>query len=180
MGGMIAQTIALEYPTRVRSLTSMMSTTGDPAVGQPDYAALAPLGQPPMDREGFIGWKLRAIQTIGSPGYPLDEREAAEKAGLAWDRSHDPLSVMRQFVAVIKSGDRTNTLRLLQTPTLVIHGDEDKMINVSGGRATAAAIPGAKLKIYTGMGHDMPKQLRSVFVAQIFEHIQLAEQARVK
>ena len=176
MGGMIAQTVALEYPERVRSLSSMMSTTGNPAVGQADYAALAPIGQPPgNDREGYIAWKLRSLQMIGSPEYPFDEVEAAAHAGLVWDRGHDPLGMMRQFVAVVKSGDRTEQLGTLRIPALVIHGEADKMINVSGGRATAAAIPGAKLVTYEGMGHHLPKQLWPAYITLITEHIHRAE-----
>ncbi len=176
MGGMISQTVALEYPERVRSLTSMMSTTGNPAVGQADYAALAPLGQPPSnDREGYIEWKLRSLRTIGSPKFPFDEAEATAHAGLLWDRGHDPQGMMRQFVAVIKSGDRTERLGTLRIPALVIHGEEDKMIHVSGGRATAAAIPGAKLVTYEGMGHHLPKQLWPALITQISEHIHRAE-----
>lgn len=181
MGGMVAQTFALAYPDRVRSLTSIMSTTGNPAVGQQDYVALAPLGQPPNnDRDGYIAWKLRARKTIGSPKYPFDEIEAAARAGLAWDRDHDPLSTMRQFVAVIKSGDRTMQLGSLRMPVLVIHGEADKMINVSGGRATAAAIPGAKLVTYEGMGHDLPKPLWSAITTQIAALIHRAESSRNK
>ena len=179
MGGMIAQTVAIEYPERVRSLTSMMSTTGNPSVGQPDYAALADLGAPPNnDRNGYIDWQVRSLKAIGSPKYPVDEKFAADNAGRSWDRDHDPLGMLRQAVAVIKSGDRTEKLRALQTPTLVIHGDSDKMIDVSGGRATAEAIPGAKLIIYEGMGHGLPKPLWSEMAKQIANHIHEAESAR--
>lgn len=168
MGGMIAQTVAIEYPTRVRSLTSMMSTTGDPSVGQPDYTALANLGAPPYnDRQGFIDWQIRSLKAIGSLKYPLDEAAAVERAGLAWDRDHDPLGMLRQAVAVLKSGDRTERLRSLRVPTLVIHGPDDAMVNVSGGRATAAAIPGAELVIFDGMGHGLPQPLWSDFATRI-------------
>lgn len=179
MGGMIAQTIAIEYPERVRSLTSMMSTTGDNSVGQPDWAALADLGSPPSDdRQGFIDWQVRSLKAIGSPKYPIDEIFAAENAGLAWDRDHDPLGMLRQAVAVLKSGDRTERLRSLRVPTLVIHGDSDKMVDISGGRATAEAIPGAELVIFEGMGHGLPKQLWSELANRISDHIHRVESTR--
>ena len=177
MGGMIAQTMAIEYPGRIKSLTSIMSTTGDPVVGQPDYHALSELGEPPYsDRPGYINWKIRSLKIIGSPGYPFDEAAAAITAGLSWDRDHDPASLLRQFVAVMKSGDRTSKLRHLQVPALVIHGAADKMVNVSGGKATAAAIPGAHLHIFEGMGHGLPELLWPEISSLIAEHIQRAEQ----
>lgn len=176
MGGMIAQTVAIEYPERVRSLTSMMSTTGDHSVGQPDYSVLANLGAPPSDdRQGFIDWQVRSLKAIGSPKYPLDEIAAAENAGLAWDRNHDPLAMLRQAVAVIKSGDRTERLRSLRISTLVIHGQSDKMVDISGGRATAAVIPGAELVTFEGMGHGLPKPLWSEFANRIADLIHRVE-----
>ncbi|MFP7299107.1 alpha/beta fold hydrolase [Neobacillus niacini] len=176
MGGMIAQTIAIEYPHRVRSLTSIMSTTGDHSVGQPDYAVLANLSSPPYDdRQAYIEWQIQSRKAIGSPKYPLNEKFIAQIAGLAWDRDHDPLGMMRQAVAVIKSGDRTEQLRSIKIPTLVIHGESDKMIDISGGRAVAAAIPGAELAAFEGMGHDLPKPLWSVFARKIANLIHRAE-----
>ena len=176
IGGMIAQTIAIEYPQRVRSLTSIMSTTGDSSVGQPDYSVLGNLGSPPYDdRQAYIDWQIKSRKAIGSPKYPLDEKYVAHIAGLAWDRDHDPLGMMRQAVAVIKSGDRTEQLRSLKMPTLVIHGESDKMINISGGRAVAAAIPGAELVTFEGMGHELPRALWSEFATKIVNLIQRAE-----
>jgi len=176
MGGMIAQTVAIEYPERVRSLTSMMSTTGNSSVGQPDWASLANLGAPPSDdRQGYIEWQVRSLKAIGSPKYPLDEVYAAQNAGRAWDRDHDPLGMLRQAVAVLKSGDRTEKLRSLQVPTLIIHGESDKMVDVSGGRATAAAIPNAELATFEGMGHGLPKQLWTEFANRIADLIHRVE-----
>jgi len=160
LGGMIAQTIAIEYPSRILSLTSIMSTTGDRTVGQTDFSALAHIGSPPNDdRQGYIDWRIRVLKAINGPGYPFDEVTAAETAGLSWDRDHDPLGMLRQSVAVLKSGDRTERLKKLHIPALVMHGDADKMIDISGGRATAAAIPGAQLQIFAGLGHGFPKPL---------------------
>jgi len=175
LGGMIAQTIAIEYPGRVKSLTSMMSTTGDPSVGLPDWAALAPLGAAPGDRQGFIEWQVKAFKAVGSPAYPLDEATAALKAGRAWDRDHDQLGSLRQKVAVLKSGDRTEKLRRLHMRALIMHGDSDKMINVSGGKATAEAIPGAELVIFEGVGHSFPPPLWPAFANHIAKLVHRAE-----
>ncbi|NLU51296.1 MAG: alpha/beta hydrolase [Clostridiaceae bacterium] len=176
MGGMIAQTIAIEYPHRVRSLTCIMSTTGNNSVGQPDYSALANLGSPPyQDRQAYINWQIQSRKAIGSPGYPLDENTVAQIAGRAWDRDHDPFGMLRQAAAVIKSGDRTEKLRSINIPTLVIHGEDDKMINISGGRAIADAIPGAELVTFKGMGHDLPKPLWPEIASRISSLIHRAE-----
>jgi pimeloyl-ACP methyl ester carboxylesterase len=176
MGGMIAQTIAIEFPHRVRSLTSIMSTTGHHSVGQPDYSVLSSLGSPPYDdRQAYIDWQIQSRKALGSPKYPLNEKETAENAGLAWDRDHDPLAMMRQAAAVIKSGDRTEQLHSIQIPTLVIHGENDKMIDISGGRATAAAIPNAELVTFEGMGHGLPKPLWSEIAMRIANLIHRAE-----
>lgn len=178
MGGMIAQTVAIEYPERVLSLTSIMSTTGNRSAGQPDYAALAPLGAPPADdRQAAIEWQVRSLRLIGATAYPFDEAEAADRAARAWDRDHDPLGMLRQAVAVVKSGDRTERLAALNLPTLVMHGTADKMIDVSGGRATAAAIPGAELFLYGGVGHGFPKQLWPEFADRIAALVRRAEAA---
>ncbi len=108
----------------------------------------------------------------------MDEIVAAENAGRAWDRDHDPLSMLRQAVAVIRSGDRTEKLRSLSIPALVIHGESDKMVDVSGGRATAEAIPGAELITYEGMGHGLPKPLWAELARQIANHIHQADSSR--
>ncbi|MGY2063101.1 alpha/beta fold hydrolase, partial [Nocardia gipuzkoensis] len=141
-GGMIAQTVAIEYPDRVRSLTSMMSTTGKPEVGRTDTAAFESQGAPPEDRAGYVDWRVRIMRVLGSPGFPFDAEAAAEVAGRAWDRDHDGSAMLRQAVAVLASGDRTDRLRELSVPTLVMHGTDDRVCDISGGRATAAAIEG--------------------------------------
>jgi len=163
MGGQIAQTMAIEHPDRIFSLTSMMSTTGNIAVGQPSREALRDLftGPPAVTRDEVIQQSLRAMRAIGSPGYPSDEKEVAARAGRAYDRAYDPIGSARQAIATVASGDRTERLRHLQVPTLVIHGLADRMCDASGGRATANAIPGAELVLIEGMGHDLPPGLRS-------------------
>jgi pimeloyl-ACP methyl ester carboxylesterase len=175
LGGMVAQTIAIEYPSRVRSLTSMMSTTGDRNVGLPDFSAIGGLGAPPQDRQGYIDWVVRCFQVVGSPGFEFDGAGIADRAGLAYDRGHDPLGMARQGVAVLASGDRTARLRSLRVPTLVLHGTADVMCDVSGGRATATAIPGAELVTIDGMGHNLPRQLWPVIAAHIAELVHRTE-----
>jgi len=160
MGGFIAQTIAIEHPHRVRSLTSMMSSTGDPSVGQPDWDALRSLaGPPPTTRDEVVAFTVKAFGVVGSPGFPPELDAVADRAGRAFDRGHDPAGADRAAIACIVSGDRTARLRGLAVPTLVIHGAADRMIGVSDGRATAAAIPGAELIVIDGMGHDLPRAL---------------------
>ena len=129
MGGFIAQTIAIEHPTRVRSLTSMLSTTGNPSVGQPSPDVLREVfgGPRATTRDEAIQRMLRASRAVGSPGYPADEEEVAALAGRAYDRSYDPIGAARQGIASIASGDRTERLRHLEVPTLVIHGLADRM-----------------------------------------------------
>lgn len=169
MGGAIAQTMAIEHPDRVLSLTSMMSTTGNMGVGQASPETLRALfsGPPATTRDEVIQQMLRAVRVIGSPGFPANEDEIAARAGRAFDRGYDPAAFARQGIASIASGDRTERLRHLRVPALVIHGVADLMCNVSGGRATADAIPGAELVLIEGMGHDLPPALRSQLAATI-------------
>jgi pimeloyl-ACP methyl ester carboxylesterase len=159
-GGMIGQTLAIRRPERVLSLASIMSTTGDPSVGQPHPEALpALLTRPPDDRAGFAEYAVRAWRVIGSPGFHADEDAVRALAGAMFDRGIHPDGTARQLVAILASGDRTEALRRVTVPTLVIHGTDDPLIDVSGGKATAAAIPDAELVLIEGMGHDLPREL---------------------
>ncbi len=172
MGGIIAQSIAIEYRHKISSLTSIMSTTGALSVGQTDYTLFSELGQPPYhDREQYVAWRVRSMKIVASPGYPFDEGAASRVAGLSWDRDHDAFGMIRQSVAVLKSGDRTPGLGQLNLPTLVLHGEADRMINISGGKATAAAIPGAEFHSFPGMGHNLPEALWPTIAALIADHI---------
>jgi pimeloyl-ACP methyl ester carboxylesterase len=155
----------------------MMSTTGNTSVGQPSPDALRDIftGRPAVTRDEVIEQMLRAFRAIGSPGYPMDENEVADRAGRAFDRSYDPTGFTRQAIAYVASGDRTDVLRRLAVPTLVIHGLADRMCDVSGGRATAEAIPGAELVVIEGMGHNLPPALRPLLASRIGEFVWRAE-----
>ena len=158
MGGMIAQTMAVRYPQRVLSLVSMMSNTGARWSGQPSprlYPVL--LKNPPHDREGYQRHAVWVFSKIGSPGYERDDDDLRRIAGMSFDRGINPAGTARQLAAIIHSGDRTPQLRTITAPTLVIHGTKDRLVPPSGGRATARAIPGARLLMIEGMGHDLPR-----------------------
>jgi len=168
MGGMIAQTTAIEHPERVRSLVSMMSTTGSRWVGFPTFKAFGVLlGTPPRSRDAAIERAFKTFTVIGSPAYPFDKERVRHIAGTGYDRGHSAAGVARQLHAITASGDRTRGLRRLELPATVIHGDSDVLVRPSGGRATAKAIPGARLKIIEGMGHDLPPALWPTFVTEI-------------
>ncbi len=158
MGGMIAQTIAIRHPERLLSLTSIMSTTGSPEVPAASPEAMKVLLTPvPPDREAYLERAVRSWRVIGSKGFPVDEEEIKARAARSFDRSFHPAGIARQLVAIIASGNRTQALRGVTTPTLVIHGDADPLAHPDGGRHTAATIPGAELLIIEGMGHDLPR-----------------------
>ncbi len=170
-GGMIAQTLAIRHPGRVLSLASIMSTTGDPAVGQPHPEALpALLARPPADLQEYAEFVVGAFRIIGSPGFEADEEKLRERARASFERGYYPDGTARQLLAILASGDRTEALRRLDVPTVVIHGTHDILIDVSGGEATAAAIPRARLELIPGMGHDLPRQLWPRFVDLIAEN----------
>jgi pimeloyl-ACP methyl ester carboxylesterase len=168
MGGMIAQSVAIIAPERVRSLTSIMSTTGSRRVGHPSYKTFGLLlGKAPREREAAIERVVKTFRVIGSPGYPFEEERVREIAARSFDRGHSEAGIARQLHAITASGDRTPRLRELDVPALVIHGKKDVLVNPSGGRATAAAIPGARLWMVEGMGHDLPQELWPEIVEQI-------------
>ena len=177
MGGAIAQTVAIEHPDCVRSLISMMSTTGDMKVGQPTPETLKAVfgGAPPVTRQDVIDRQVRAFSVVGSPGFPTERDEVAERAARAYDRGYDPIGVARQAIASVASGDRTELLRHLDLPTLVIHGLDDVMCDASGGRATAAAIPQSKLVLIKGLGHNLPPGLWSEIAEHIADIVRIGE-----
>jgi pimeloyl-ACP methyl ester carboxylesterase len=180
MGGMIVQQCAIEDSARVRSLTSIMSTTGSRRVGHPSYRTFGLLlSKPPREREAMIERVVKTFRVIGSPGYPFEEERVREIAGLSYDRGHSEAGVARQLHAITASGDRTAKLRELDIPALVIHGKNDLLVNPSGGRATAKAIPGARLKMVEGMGHDLPRALWPEFVEEIAANAARAPEAEL-
>jgi pimeloyl-ACP methyl ester carboxylesterase len=179
MGGMIAQLVAIRAPERVRSLTSIMSTTGNPGVGRPSEAGAGVLFAPPAhDRETAVQRAVDTYRVIGSPGFEFDEPALRERAGLAFDRAYDPAGVARQLAAILTTPDRTADLGTLDVPTLVVHGAQDGLVDVSGGRATAAAIPGAELVVVEGMGHDLPREVWPRLVDAITALVERGEAAR--
>jgi pimeloyl-ACP methyl ester carboxylesterase len=174
MGGMIAQTLAARYPERVQSLVSIMSSTGSRRVGwiAPSTLRLL-LSAPPRDRAAAAERAVLMFRHIGSLGFPFDEAAVRDRAGRAFDR--DPRAAAgtaRQMAAILKSGDRTAELRRITAPTLVIHGDRDRMVHPSGARATAAAIPNARLVTINGLGHDLPAGAFPRFAELIADHAQ--------
>jgi pimeloyl-ACP methyl ester carboxylesterase len=160
MGGMITQTLAIRHPERVRSLVSIMSTTGSRLVGWPaPRGAAALLGKTATNREQYVELVVGMFRRIGSPGFPFDEARMRDRAGRSFDRGVNRSGTRRQIAAITSAHDRTAQLRRLRVPALVIHGKQDLLVNVSGGRATARAIPDSELILVPGMGHDMPRPI---------------------
>ena len=170
MGGMIAQQLAISHPHRARSLTSIMSTPSR-AAGQARLRAQRVLFLPPAtDQEAAAERALKVYRVIGSPGYRLNEGRVADVARRSFARGNDPAGVARQYAAIVVSPDRSPGLRALTIPTLVIHGEDDPLVQVDGGRATAKTVPGARLVVVPGMGHDLPQQLWPRLVDEIVTH----------
>jgi pimeloyl-ACP methyl ester carboxylesterase len=170
MGGMISQIVAADYPQRVLSFTSIMSTTGNPALPPSSPAATMLLGTPapnPKDVEAYVAHAIRSAKIIGSPAYPATEAYIRERVLSEAERSYSPLGMLRQLAAVTANGDRRNKLKKITAPTMVIHGANDPLVPVQGGEDTAANIPGATLKIIPGMGHDLPAALHTTIVDAI-------------
>jgi pimeloyl-ACP methyl ester carboxylesterase len=164
MGGMIAQTMAIEQPARVRSLTSMMSTTGKRTVGW-QHPRLFPSLLRPL-RPGVEAYADNSVamwHLIGSPGYPRPEEDTRALARATYQRGISPSGTLRQMMAILTQPNRSARLHAVRVPTLVVHGQSDRMVHVSGGRATAAAVPGAELLLVEGMGHDLPPELFETF-----------------
>jgi len=177
MGGMIAQTIAIEHPGRVLSLASIMSNTGARWSGQPKLATYRVLlGTPPREREKYVDHVLKVYRVIGSRDLDRDEDDLRRLAARSYDRGLNPAGSGRQLAAIIASGDRSERLGSIPVPTVVIHGTKDRLVNPSGGRATAKAIPGARLVKVEGMGHDLPRAAWPQIVGAITENAARAEQ----
>jgi pimeloyl-ACP methyl ester carboxylesterase len=164
MGGMIAQTLAIEHPDRILSLTSVMSTTGKRSVGWQHPRLLPVLVSPSgSTREAYVARSTLVWGLIGSPDFPPAPEDIRDKALTTYDRGVSASGVLRQMMAVLTQPNRGPGLRSLTIPTLVVHGTADRMVHASGGRATAAAVPGAELLLVEGMGHDLPVELFETF-----------------
>jgi pimeloyl-ACP methyl ester carboxylesterase len=161
MGGMIAQLVAIHHPARVLSLTSIMSTTGNPMLPPAKPEAMAALMERPSTAEltDVLALGIRISRAIGSPGYPAPEARLRERIERDFRRSFHPTGAARQMAAIMADGDRRERLKSVTASTLVIHGEDDPLVPVEGGKDTAAAIPGAKLLTIPGMGHDLPMEL---------------------
>lgn len=157
MGGMIVQAMALARPERIRSLTSIMSSTGNPALPPASPAAMAALTLPmPADLDGYLARSVEVARAIGSPGFPFDEARTRDRARLAFERGVYPQGTARQMAAIVAHGNRRPGLEQLAVPALVIHGSADPLVPVHGGRDTLEALRGADWLQIEGMGHDLP------------------------
>jgi pimeloyl-ACP methyl ester carboxylesterase len=163
MGGMIVQMLAAEHPHRVRSMTSIMSSTGNPGLPPAKPEAVAFLvnrgPDPHQDLDAFLEHGLKSARVIAGPTGVSDE--AAERAGIeaSFRRAYYPVGFLRQYAAILGSGDRREALRRITAPTVVIHGADDPLVPVEGGHDTAACVPGAEMHVLDGMGHNIPAAL---------------------
>ncbi|MGI8662028.1 MAG: alpha/beta fold hydrolase [Acidimicrobiales bacterium] len=177
MGGMIAQTLAIEHPTRVRSLTSIMSMSGDADVGAPSPEAVASLLRTPAtNRAEAIAAYVETWRVIGTPE-AFDEEALGAKGAAAHDRAFNPAGTARQLLAILASGSRAEGLRALDVPTLVIHGSSDPLVDISGGRRTAELVSGATFVEIDGMAHDLPPNSRTRVIDEITRHAAAAAAA---
>jgi pimeloyl-ACP methyl ester carboxylesterase len=175
MGGMITQALVINHAELFLSASSIMSTTGDRAVGAPTGEAMTALLRPvATSREEAIQASVEGSLVIGSPGYPTDERILRERAAAAYDRSYCPEGTARQLGAILGSPDRTEGLHGVDIPFLVVHGEADPLVTLSGGAATAAAVPGSRLLTIPGMGHDLPEPLWASVIDAIVATTELA------
>jgi pimeloyl-ACP methyl ester carboxylesterase len=175
MGGMIGQVLAARHPERVLSFVSIMSTTGSRWRGRPALRAYPKiLARPEAGKEAYAERLVKLFRVVGSPGFERDEEALRRLAFQAYDRGVDNAGLARQLAAINSSGDRKEDLRRIKAPTLVIHGTKDRLVAKSGGRATARAIPGARLLMIDGMGHDLPRGAWPQLIAAIVENARRA------
>lgn len=172
MGGMISQHIAARYPERVLSLTSIMSSSGNPKLPRANREAMAVLANRPMsgDPEDMIAYSVRAARVIGSPAYPAEEERLQRRVRGDFERGWYPQGVARQMAAIVADGDRRALLKSITVPTLVVHGEADPLVPLAAGKDTAANIPGARLMTIPGMGHDLPLALVDTLADAVAGH----------
>jgi pimeloyl-ACP methyl ester carboxylesterase len=175
MGGMITQALVINHGDLFLSACSIMSTTGDRAVGAPTGEAMSALMRPvATSRQEAVAASVEGTKVISSPGFPLDVALVTERAERAYDRSYCPEGTARQLGAILGSPDRTEGLGRVTMPFLVIHGESDPLVTVSGGKATAAAVPGSRLILIPGMGHDLPEATWPDIIDAIVANTELA------
>jgi len=173
MGGMIAQLMAIHHPRRVKTLTSIMSTTGYKKLPRIDKNIRETLMQKPVskDYKDQMDYHIKKWQVIGSPDYPCTETDLQQYVESMLQRGITAKGTIRQMLSIMATGNREDALSKLDIPSLVIHGDQDGLVNLAGGKATAQAIPNAKLRVYPGMGHDFPVELIPNIVNDIVTHV---------
>lgn len=180
MGGMIAQLVALDHPARTRSLISIFSTTSDPSLPPSSPEAQAALTTPPpaQDRASVIAHSLKGRRTYATTCFPFDEQRVSTLIGAAYDRSYYPEGTSRQYAAIMAGPPRTERLRSLKVPTLVMHGSADTLLRPECGRHTAQCIPGAEYHEIEGWGHDMPPQMVPLVTGLIVPFVRKVEAER--
>ena len=163
MGGMIGQLVAADHGHRALSLTSIMSTTGNPDLPRstPEAQAMlaTPTPDPVSDREAFLERAVESSRVIGSPAYPIDADTLKARAAADADRCYNPAGFARQYAAILAAPDRRKQLPGIACPVMAVHGADDPLVTVEGGKDTVASIPGSTLEIIEGMGHDLPPQV---------------------
>ncbi len=170
MGGMITQIIAIHYPERVRTMTSIMSSTSNPELPQPEPEAISILiTPPPPNRDEYIEYSVKTWKFLNGE-LSFDEDYIRKRSGRAYDRNYYPEGSGRQMAAILASGSRKEELRSVKVPTLVIHGDADPLVPVEGGKETAEVIPNAELMIIEGMGHSIPAEIAPKIIEAITQH----------
>ncbi len=176
MGGMIVQSAAARYPARVKTLISHMSSSGGPGLTEAAPEVMGALMSAPegTDRESVLQYQLKTRAIFGSPAYPSSEERLHDYCGRAYDRCFHPEGTARQMAAVVSSGSRVDQLKTITVPTLVIHGNDDPLVPVDGGIDTAKHVPGAKLELIDGYGHDLPVELLPRFAQMVDEFIRAA------
>lgn len=173
MGGMIAQVMAAKFPHRTISLCSIMSSSGNPQVSRPTGKALRVLlssPKNPTDQNAVVNHLIHLFDVIGSPNYREDPAILRERIVNAVKRAYVPVGTMRQLLAILASGDRRRLLETITAPTLVVHGDVDPLVPLAAGRDTAAHIPGGRLHVIQGMGHDLPAAFLPRLVSLVVSH----------